>query len=648
MRSAAPSTVPPSRPARDARRFAESRRLAYQSVLAGAWAPAESALTALSDDARFSTQDWIALATTRYRLGRMTEMEAAAARALRDEPDNVRALHLFTLALVSQQRWQEALQIFEQHGRGPARQHYHFVLNHGTVLAQLSRPSEAMAVYLEAMVLNTADPAVHMKLGLALRDLKLYREAAESFTTASMLDNNRIAARLMALHMRQHACQWDRFEQDCAEVLAAVESVGPDVRSEGAVFSLIAIDHSPFLFKRANQQVALTCARGVEPLPRRPLPAEGERRLRIGYVSNDFHNHATALLFVEALEHRDRERFHVTLYSHSKDDNTRAEQRIRAACERYVDMRTLNEAQMARRIHADGVDLLVDLKGHTLGNRFGVFAHRPAPLQVSFLGFPGTTGADYIDYFIGDRWVTPLEHADRYTEKLAQLPNCYQPNDSRRQRPAPVSRQACGLPEDAFILGCFNQAFKLTPQTFDVWMRILKAVPDSLLWMLEDNDQATHNLLAHAQLRGVAPGRIVFAPRVAYAQHLARLPAADVMLDNWPCNAHTTASDALWMGVPVVTLSQEPFASRVAGSLLHAVGLGELVCADEAQYEKLVIDLARDRARLQAMRRHLEAGRPGFSLFDGRRFARDLEALYLRMVDIARRGEPPRELPAQG
>lgn len=630
------------------KRYLQTRRNAYQHVQAGAWTQAERALAALAPDPHFAAHDWVALATARFQLGRMDEATAAAQRALALEPDNFKAAHILTSALIHQNRWAEALPVFENFRSGPARQHYHFLVNHGTTLANLTQPQEAVGVLLEAMVLEMSDPAIHMQLGLALKDMKLFQESAESFLTAWTLDPLRFTAQIMVLHMRQHACDWQGFDEACAQVVRSIahtESEG-NSRGEGAVWALAAVPGPPLLFKAAARQVARKNARGAQALPRHALPAPGERRIRIGYVSADFHNHATALLLVEALERRCKRDFEVTLYSHSPDDGSPIQQRIRAACERFVDMRAMSAQQMAQRIHADGMDILVDLKGQTFGNRLGVFAHRPAPIQATFLGFPGTSGADYIDYCIGDRFVTPLAHAEHYTEKIAQLPNSYQPNDSQRKRPQAVTRAQCGLPQDALVLGNFNQSFKLSPQTFDAWTRILKAVPRAILWLLEDNPQATSNLKRAALQRGVDPVRIVFAPRVPVDAHLARLPVADFMLDNWPCNAHTTASDSLWMGVPLVTLMGDSFASRVAGSLLHAVGLGELACTSAAQYEATAIALLNDPVRLQALRRHLDQGRRGFALFDGARFAADLEGLYRRMVERERLGLPPQALPA--
>lgn len=630
------------------KRFLESRRKAYQYAVGGAWPHVDRMFSALSSDARFDAQDWVVLSTARHQLGQVEAACSAAQRALELEPGNPKAAHLYSMALVQQNRWAEALPVFERHANGAARENYDFLVNHGATLAQLSRPQDAVAVYLEAMTLRISDPAIHMRLGIVLKDLKLFRESAESFLTAQTLDPTRFAAQLMVLHMRQFACQWDGYAEASAGIVEAMRriEIDPNPRGEGAVWALAAIEHPPLLFKAATRQVALKHSRIATPLPRNAVAQAGERKIRVGYVSSDFHNHATALLMVEALEHRDRDAFEVTLYSHSPDDHSAMQNRIRKACERYVDMRSMSEQQMARAIHADGIDILVDLKGHTFGNRLGVFAYRPAPIQVAWLGFPGTCGADYIDYVIGDARVTPLEHADHYSEHIAQMPHSYQPNDSQRYRPQPATRAQCGLPDDALVMGCFNQSFKIGPDNFAAWMRILHAVPNSLLWLLEDNDQATHNLQREAIAQGIDPARLVFAPRVPSAVHLSRLPLADFMLDNWPCNAHTTASDALWMGVPIVTLSGEIFASRVCASLLHAVGLGELACDSVPQYEATAIDLLRDPQRLQRLRNHLEVGRTGFPLFDGRRYAADLERLYVRMVERERLGLPPAALAA--
>jgi predicted O-linked N-acetylglucosamine transferase (SPINDLY family) len=614
------------------------------AAASGDWA---HVLALLPDDGGTADEAFVR-GTALYQLGHHAEAGRAAERVLAADADHARGAHLLTLARMAEHRWDAALAVFERFTHGPARAHADFVLNHGATLSQLGRPQQALDVYLEAAALNVADPTVHMRLGIVLKELKLFRESAESFLTALTLDPGRTAARLMVLHMRQFACAWEGFDADRRALLQALQSDdGLDARGEGAVWSLAAIDHPPALMKAATAAVAARLQRGVAPLPPRPITVAADGRLRVGYLSADFHNHATALLLVEVLEQRDRTGFEVVLYSHSPDDGSAMQRRVRAACDRFVDANTMSDRALAERIHADGIDILVDLKGHTFRNRLAVFAHRPAPVQVTWLGFPGTTGAAFIDYFIGDPRVTPLEHAPLYSESIAQLPWSYQPNDSRRSRPAPSTRERSGQPADAIVLGCFNQSFKIAPANFAAWMRILHAVPRALMWLLWDNEQAAANLQRAAVAHGIDPARLVFAPRVAVDDHLARLPLADLMVDNWPCNAHTTASDALWMGVPLVTRCGETFAARVAASLLHAVGLPQLVCDDDEAYVALVIALAGDASRRAALRRHLDQGRSLFPLFDGGRFASDLEHLYRRMAQRHRDGRPPAALPAE-
>lgn len=628
--------------------FDARRREAYALLERAALQQAEQAFTDLSEHESFSVEDWVALSRLCYWRGRHAPCCAAASRALALDEDDFHAAKMLTLGLLAQNRTGEAIPWFKRHAAGRGASDYNFLVDYGAALSMQKRHGEALDVYLRAMVLKVSDPAIHMRVGLVLKELKMYSEAAESFLTACTLEPSRFAARLMVMHMRQYACQWTSFESDRQGIVDAMKALEAEEnpRAEGAIWALSAIEHPPVLFRKAAAQVAAKFSRGMSPLPARRVLAHGSRRVRVGYLSSDFQNHATALLLVEVLESRDRDRFEVVLYSHGRDDGSEMRRRIVNACDRFVDMCEVSVEQMASEIHRDGIDILVDLKGHTFDNRFEVLAHRPAPIQVAWLGFPGTCGADYVDYMIGDRWVTPLAHADHFTERLAQMPHCYQPNDSKRPRPAASTRQRCALPEDVPVMGCFNQSFKIAPDTFAAWMRVMHAVPTSVLWLLYDNEQACQNLRAEAVRAGIAPERLFFAPRLAVANHLARLPVADLMVDNWPCNAHTTASDALWMGVPIVTLVGEGFSSRVAGSLLHSVGLGPLACQSVQDYEQTIIRLLSDRTALQGLRNHLAQGRTTFPLFDGARFARDLEALYLRMVDRAVAGLAPAALPA--
>ena len=479
----------------------------------------------------------------------------------------------------------------------------------------------------------------------------MFVESAESLATAVALDSKKIAARMMMIHMRQHACMWDGFEASCKEMIQHALELPEDgsTHSEGAVFTLTAVEHPPEVMKLVAKQVAMTQAAGIAPMPERQMTwtRDGAQKLHIGLVSNDFYNHATAVLLVNVLENLDRSKLEITLYSHGQVDNSQLSHRLIKSCDRFIDMTAISTFQMAQQIYKDKVDILLDLKGHTNGNRMSLFAYRSAPIQVTYLGFPGTTGAPYMDYIIGDQWVTPLDDAPYYSECIAQLPNSYQPNDSTREHPVAETRAQWGLPAHAKVLGCFNQAFKLTPETFHVWMSILQKVPDAVLWMLYDNEQATRNICIESRKYGIDPERIYFTPKKEQTRHLGRLPVADLILDNWPCNAHTTASDALWMGVPIVTVTGQSFASRVAGSLLHAVSLDELICKTPQDYENKVIELLNNPSKLQSIRQHLQDGRAHFPLFDSVRYARNFQQLLMRMADRAVRGQKPAALPVQ-
>ncbi len=629
--------------------YLKAKRHAYQCVTTQNWADAARGLSRLSGDHRFTANDWLSLAIANVHAGALSAATDAARRALAHDPVHLRALQVLTISLLEQHRWPEAAEVFEQQrDNAEAQASFDFLVNQGTTMWHLKRHHEAMDAFLKAMAINVCDPSIHLRLGLVLKDMKDYSAAAESFLTTIALQPTRLSARLMAIHMRQYACDWRGFEASCAEAVDAMRQLDPakGEAGEGATFALLGIPHPPELFKFVAQQAARFHIGHIAAMPPQTRARDAAGRIRIGYLSCDFHNHATTHLFVEALEHRNTRDFEVTLYSYGIDDNTAVQHRVRAACEHFVDMRAMGHRAMAERIRADGIDVLVELKGHTQGSRLPVLAYRAAPVQVSFLGFPATTGMPCIDYFIGDAITSPLSHAAHYTECIAQMPHCYQPNDSQRARPEPSDRLQWGLPEEAVVLGCFNQSFKLTPETFSTWIRILQAVPNAVLWLLHDNPQATANLRSESARHGIAPQRLIFAPRASVNEHLARLPLADLMLDNWPCNAHTTASDALWMGVPMATVIGESFASRVAASLLNTVGLEQLVFADAAAYEAGVIELLQQPHRLQAMRGQLERERLNGPLFDGARFARDLESLYRRMVERSRAGLAPAALAA--
>ncbi|CAN2535666.1 hypothetical+protein [Methylocapsa aurea] len=369
------------------------------------------------------------------------------------------------------------------------------------------------------------------------------------------------------------------------------------------------------------------------------------RKIKLGYLSNDFHDHATALLLIEMLEAHDRDRFCVNAYSYGADDGKAMRRRLVGAFDSFVDIKALSDGDAARAIHRDEVDILIDLKGFTANARSGILMLRPAPVQVNYLGYPGTLGADICDYVITDDYVTPLASAADYSESFAYMPHSYQP----RGRAGPLGlnpgRASVGLPEQGVVFCCFNQAYKFTPEMFDIWCRLLDAAPGSVLWLLAA-PMAEGNLRNEAWKRGVNGNRLVFAPDMAQGEHLARLQLADLVLDTAPYNAHTTASDALWAGAPIVTCSGSTFPSRVAGSLLRAVGMPELITADLGGYFDLASGLAADPGWLARTKAKLAGNRAGAALFDVDSYTRDLEGLYQAMWRRHAGGLPPAAIAA--
>jgi predicted O-linked N-acetylglucosamine transferase (SPINDLY family) len=437
-------------------------------------------------------------------------------------------------------------------------------------------------------------------------------------------------------------CDWSRLEELCEfQRRSALEHPEQPVQP----FGLLAIPSTPMEQLACAQNFARALAASVARDRKRlafGFDRASRKRLRVGYLSADFHGHATAYLVAEMFELHDRKRFEVIAYSYGPDEGSPIRARLQRGFDRFVDVRSLSHAEAAAAIHADGVDILVDLKGYTVHARPEIMALRPAPVQVNYLGYPGTMGADFIDYIVGDRFITPAARAGEFSENLVIMPDSYQVNDRRRQVAATPSRQALGLPGNGFVFCCFNQPYKILPDVFAVWMRLLLAVPGSVLWLLELNPWSAQNLRREAAARGVEPSRRVFGPALALPEHLGRLPAADLFLDTFPVNAHTTASDALWVGLPLLTCAGETFASRVAGSLLCAAGAPELVTQSMAEYEALALRLARAPGELAELRRRLTRGRDASRLFDTPRFVRNLETAYETMWRIHEAKGAPR------
>jgi protein O-GlcNAc transferase len=542
------------------------------------------------------------------------------------------------------------------------------LLNLGRLQRMQGRPNEAFKLFRRALEIDPKRADTHADMAISYRDAGVFADAEIHFKRAIEIDGkqpgyfhnlaellkvqnrfdevaalNERALEIKAdylpalgalIHARQHMCAWDGIEKLWER--SRREAVG----EKGAGISPFSIMSQP-----SSPQEQLACAQSWAEQELAPMAAERVRlgfdhakrrglpdKIRIGYLSWDYHQHATSYLIAELFELHDRGKFAVFAYSFGPDDGSAIRARIRGACDCFADVAQQSHVAIAQTIYDDGVDILVDLKGYTQGSRPQIIALRPAPVQVNWLGFPGTMGTDCIDYIIADPFVIP-EGMDRfYSEKIVRLPDCYQVNDRQREIASQTpGRAECELPTKGVVFCCFNQTAKILPDVFASWMRILKAVPDSVLWLLDANRFATENLQRAVANHGVAAGRLIFAPRVPMPDHLARYRLADLALDTFPYTSHTTASDALWTGCPLVTCAGETFASRVAGSILIAAGLPELVTQSLADCERLVVNLATNPEKLRDLRRKLMENRDHCALFDTPRFVRDLEHAYAEM-----------------
>jgi predicted O-linked N-acetylglucosamine transferase (SPINDLY family) len=566
--------------------------------------------------------------------------EEVLGRALACAPRNGDLLSVLGALRQGQGRPADALAAFETAiGVDPTCVRAHYQL--GGLLLQAGRLEEAAAACRTAIRLAPGQDEAWLNLGAVLRLQGRLTEAIAAYAEILGRHPAHGEALVNLCALRRRVCDWQDLEALEAASLERSLRIGRRVPP----FTLFAATGSPGEHRRCARLWAAGLGRSEPPLAAY-APRRGEARLRplrIGYLSGDFHDHATAMLIAELLELHDRSRVETFGYGYDVDDGSPMRRRLVAALDHFADVRPATHLDAARRIRRDEIDVLIDLKGYLHEARTEIMALRPAPIQVNFLGYPGTMGAGFIDYVIADAVVAPPGSEPLFDEKIVRLPHCYQPNDRRRPLPDPgLTRDRCGLPAEGVVLCCLNASYKIRPEIFAVWMRLLAGAPGTVLWLLEDNGWMAENLRREAAARGVDPARLVFAPRVPPAEHLARLGLGDLFLDTSPVNAHTTASEALWAGMPVLTCMGEAFVSRVAASLDHAAGLPELVTASLDAYEALGLSLARDPARLAALRRRLEAGRAVAPLFDTPRYVRHFEAALIRMGELRDAGLPPR------
>ena len=540
-------------------------------------------------------------------------------KAVRKNPADPTALAHYAHALMAASRFNDALAAYDRLlAVQPAHFEAHY--NRGVILSQQQKHDKALAALDQALALQPNAAAVHFNRGVVLAELEHHREALEAYDRVLALEPSYAPAIANRAMVALSLCDWDRaakFTTEQAVVLA------PPLT---------------FLGYSDDKQLQLACAaataRTLAPKPVPPL-WNGEQyrhdRIRLAYISADFREHAVAFQLAPLIERHDRARFQVIGISTGLTDDSAIRARLVQAFDRFHDFSALNSDEIARRLREMEIDIAIDLGGHTGLSRLQIFSHRPAPVQVTWLGYPGTTGAPFMDYLIGDGVVTPAEDQPFYSEKLIALADTYFPTDPARTIATTPSRADEGLPEQAFVFCSFNNAWKITRPVFDVWMRLLAEMPGSVLWLKQPPADTRVNVEKEAAMRGVDPRRLVFAGNAPLDVHLARHRLADLFLDTLPYNAHATAADALWAGLPVLTCKGQAFAGRVAASLLGAVALPEMVTESLPDYEALALALARDPARLQANREKLARNRTTTPLFDADRFRRSIEDAYIRM-----------------
>jgi predicted O-linked N-acetylglucosamine transferase (SPINDLY family) len=498
--------------------------------------------------------------------------------------------------------------------------------NRAGALQHLGQYAAAVAGYDTAIALNPSRAQAYANRGRAQRELKRHEAAIESYDKAISLESDS-ALYGVRRHLKMQICDWRGLDADVATITSAIVSgtAAPNP------FYVLTLSDSAALQKRAAELWVREECPPSDSLP--ALPKRGRRdRLHIGYFSADFHDHATSYLIAQLFELHDRSRFRVTAFSFGPDSQGAMRKRLKAGCDEFIELRDKSDAEVALLARQRPLDIAIDLKGFTQDHRAGIFARRAAPVQVNYLGSPGTMGAPYMDYLIADRALVPATHEAHYTEKIIYLPHCYQVNDAKRViAEKSFTRAELRLPQTGFVFCCFNNSYKILPDTFDRWMRILSRVPGSVLWLLGDNPAAIRNLRREAAARLVDPQRLVFADRIDLPEHLARHRAADLFIDTVPCNAHTTASDALWAGLPVLTCRGEGFAGRVAASLLTAIGLPQLITSTLDQYEELAVRLAGDPDELAEIRQTLAANRLTAPLFDTPLYTRHIEAAFAKI-----------------
>jgi len=501
--------------------------------------------------------------------------------------------------------------------------------NRANTLFALKDYEGALVGYNNAIAIKPDYAEAFHNRGNLYRELKQFERAKLDYEQALHFKPNYDYVRGVIFASKMNLCDWDNLKEEWSDLQNAIK------KSEKVIapFLTIPIAESVDIQREVGQIWVREKYQLATPTLSQLDKESDVNKITIGYFSADFHDHATMYLMAEVFELHDKSRFEIIAFSFGRDKQDDMRRRAVAAFDQFHDVRDKSDEEVAKLSRTLGVDIAIDLKGYTMDSRVGIFAQRAAPIQVNFLGFPGTMGASFIDYIIADRIVRPEKFRDLYSEKVAYLPHSYQPNDRRRQiSNRKFARKEFGLPSDAIVYCSFNANYKINPDVFDAWMEILKSVNNSVLWLLGGNQTAITNLRSEAEKRGVDASRLIFAEHMKLSEHLARHELADLFLDTWPCSAHTTASDSLWAGLPVLTLPRETFASRVAASLLVQLDLDELISSNERDYIKLAVELGKNSSQLSRYREILNAKLKTSTLFDTPLFTKNLEHLYIDLI----------------
>jgi predicted O-linked N-acetylglucosamine transferase (SPINDLY family) len=567
--------------------------------------------------------------------GKLDEAITAYNKALSSKPDYANAYINLGNALQAQGKLDEAITVYNK-ALSLKPDYAEAYNNMGNALQAQGKLDEAITAYSKAVSLKPDYAEAYNNMGVTLQKQGKLDEAITAYNKALSLKPDYAVARAQCLYQLAHICDWSSIEADKSYV-KELGIIGKSVPP----FAVLTLEDAPERH-RLRSELFVREKFLQKPLPATAKPSQKPECLRIGYFSADFHNHATMYLMTQIFALHDKSRFELFAYSYGPDRQDEMRTKLVRAVDVFHDVREMNDLQIVDLARTEKLDIAIDLKGFTQNERLGPFAYGLAPVQISYLGYPGTLGADFIDYIVADAVVIPDDKRPHYSEQIIYLPNTYQPTDNTRIiSDKIITRGDMGLPSDGFVFCCFNNNYKISLKEFDIWMRLLGKVESSVLWLLKSNNWAEQNLKREAEARGISSERLVFAERVPQAEHLARQKLADLFLDTFNVNAHTTTSDALWAGLPVVTKLGEGFAARVAGSLLTAIGLPELITQSEEAYEALALALATDPNELAKIKSKLEANRLTQPLFDSAMYTRHLETGYQMAYDRYFTGNSP-------